>query len=96
MDKTIIFKIAVPTDRGFIGRECNNPECKKYFKIFTERLKDEMYCPYCGILFHKNDLHTKDQINYIKDVGIEEARACAIEMIDSMFKRVLTCGNGGR
>ena len=55
MSKTLTFKISIPIRNGFLGRECNNPDCKRYFKIHQNSLKDEMYCPYCGLLFNKNE-----------------------------------------
>lgn len=85
MSKTLTFKISVPTDGSFLGRECNNPECKKYFKIHQESLKDEMYCPYCGLLFKKEELSTQDQLNYVQKVGIEKVTAHVHEEVSKIF-----------
>lgn len=78
----------MPTKDGFFGRECNNPDCKRYFKIHQDSFKDEMYCPYCGLLFDKNELRTQEQSRYFQKKEIEEVKAYAINETKKMFKRV--------
>lgn len=86
MDNTLTFKISIPTDNGFIGRECKNPQCKRYFKVFLTCLKDKMYCPYCGISFNKSELITNDQLDHATKVLKEEALAYATKRIQDLFK----------
>ena len=74
MSKTLTFKISIPTQDGFFGRECNNPDCKRYFKIHQNSLKDEMYCPYCSLLFNKNELWAQDDLKYAQENLEEEAK----------------------
>jgi len=52
MSKYKMFKIAIPTDaEGFVGRACDAPGCKQYFKIYVPDHGDYLYCPYCGASF---------------------------------------------
>ena len=85
MSNTLTFKISIPTQNGFFGRECNNSDCKRYFKIHQNSLKDEMFCPYCGLLFKKDELCTKDQLNY----ATENAKEEAMEYISKEFSNML-------
>ncbi len=80
------FKISIPTQDGFFGRECNNSSCKRYFKIHQDFLKDDIYCPYCGELFSKNELWTEDQLNFAKAKVIEEGTALLMGKMDEIFK----------
>jgi len=78
----------MPSDgKGFIGRACNSPGCNQYFKIRIPDHKDELYCPYCGTQFHKNELLTQDQHEYLRQAAIEEARVYALQEVQKMFKR---------
>jgi len=90
MDNTLTFKISIPTDDGFIGRECKNPECKKYFKVHFTSLKDKMYCPYCGILFDKSELMTTDQLDYVTKVGKEKISAYMVDRFRDTLKQATT------
>jgi DNA-directed RNA polymerase subunit RPC12/RpoP len=87
VNKTLTFTISVPTDNGFIGRACNNPECGQYFKIFAESRKDPMYCPYCGSEFHESELHTEDQVQYLTEAAKAEALAHVQGELQNMLKR---------
>ncbi len=79
------FTISIPTDEGFIGRECNNPNCKRYFKVHTSSLKNEMYCPYCGEKFSNDQLWTEDQNQYIKEFAEEKAREFVHKEFSNIF-----------
>lgn len=81
----ISFKITIPTDEGFIGRQCKNPDCNKYFRIYHESIKENIYCPYCGVLFEKSELNTADQSAYFKEAVLEKAKEHAFAEIDKMF-----------
>lgn len=81
------FTIAVPTDTdGFVGRACDDPVCRQYFKIFVPDHTDHLYCPYCGVRFSSDNLFTSLQLEYLKEAGIEEARVYAMNEIQKMFK----------
>lgn len=79
------FEVAIPTDDGYVGRQCDNQDCKKYFKVFHESLKENMYCPYCSHEFNKEDLLTDDQANYLTDVATEKAKEWAVNELNKMF-----------
>jgi Zn finger protein HypA/HybF involved in hydrogenase expression len=91
----IRFTISLPTDQGFLGRECNNPECKGYFRVHKESLKQEMYCPYCGILFPNDKLWTDDQNRYVTEVTKEKATEYFHKEIDKALNDLArnTAGN---
>ena len=78
------FTVTLPTEAGFIGRECNADSCGRYFKVHEESLRDEMYCPYCGERFRKDELFTKDQLKYAEAQGIERAKEYVYGEIDKM------------
>ena len=85
---TYEFQVPIPTDEGYIGRECNNSECKKYFKIHKDSLLfDEMFCPYCGQNFPKEELLTQDQLGYVQEYAIEQLREVAIKQAQDIFKK---------
>lgn len=86
MSNHITFKISMPSDKGFVGRECKNLECKRYFKVLIASFKDKMFCPYCGTLFDKNELITNDQLDYVREVGVENIRAYVSEKFSDMLK----------
>lgn len=96
MSKDVIrFTISLPTDQGFLGRECNNPECKRYFRVHSESLKSEMYCPYCGVQFANDKLWTDEQSKYAQAVAEEKAKEYFHQEIDKMFSKLArqTSGN---
>ena len=85
MNKT--FLVSVPSDgKGFIGRACDSPSCSQYFKIRIPDHKETLFCPYCGSSFSKNVLLTRDQLDHLRRVAVEEARVYAIDEIQKMFK----------
>lgn len=77
----------MPHDEGFVGRECNNQDCKRYFKIFYESLSDHLYCPYCAQKYHKNDLMTGEQLDYLKKAAKEKALELVHSELQKAFKR---------
>lgn len=82
------FKIAIPTDAdGFVGRACDAPDCRQYFKIYVPDHGDYLHCPYCGVRFSRNSLFTSPQLKYAKEAAIEEARIYAIDEIQKMFNK---------
>ncbi|MCE9644464.1 MAG: hypothetical protein K8S20_00580 [Chloroflexi bacterium] len=85
MSKEIRFNISIPTRDGFIGRECNNPDCRRYFQVHSTSIKAEMFCPYCAFKFSNNELLTKDQHDYVNEVATEQAKEYMFGEIDKMF-----------
>ena len=56
------FRISInPDESGFVGRECPNVSCHKYFKIRpgTGLTGPNLpcICPYCGHVAHRRFLH---------------------------------------
>ncbi len=84
----ISFRVSMPTDEGFVGRECANPGCARYFRVHKDSFRDEMHCPYCGQRFDKNDLYTGDQLEYLRAAAAEKAREYASAEIAKMFGRM--------
>ncbi len=85
MSNNLTFQISIPTDEGFLGRECNNPDCKKYFRVFVESVEEELYCPYCGRKFSGSELWTPEQLRYAQQAAIEKAKEYMFGEIDKMF-----------
>lgn len=97
MSKDVIrFTVNLPTDKGFLGRECNNPACKRYFKVHSDFLKDEMYCPYCAEKFSRNELLTKDQKAHLRNVAVEKGRELVHNEIANMFKDLARKNSGNK
>ncbi|OGY24373.1 MAG: hypothetical protein A2Y57_03420 [Candidatus Woykebacteria bacterium RBG_13_40_7b] len=78
------FKISIPTDNGFFGRQCNNPSCKRYFKVHQDSLKEKAYCPYCGQLFNKDELWTLEQLNFATEKVKEESLKHILDEFDKI------------
>jgi hypothetical protein len=91
----IRFSISLPTRDGFLGRECNNPDCKRYFQVHKESILSEMFCPYCGIKFSNNQLWTEDQNTYTRAAATEKGKEYVFGEIDKMFGKLArqTSGN---
>lgn len=79
------FRVTLPTDEGFIGRECSNPDCSKYFRVHEESVTDEMNCPYCGQRFATSELLTGDQTAYLMESAAEQAKEYASREFSKMF-----------
>ena len=80
----------MPSDGGgFIGRACDSPGCKQYFKILIPDHKEIPFCPYCGSSFSKNELLTRDQLDHLRHAVAKEAEAYAFDEIQKMFKNTL-------
>ena len=66
--------VRVPRDEnGFLGRECPDPECERYFKIKPGtglQGKDlPCHCPYCGLTGLHNRFWTPEQLQYARSVA---------------------------
>jgi hypothetical protein len=87
MSRYKTFRIAIPTDaEGFVGRACDAPDCRQYFKIYVPDHGDYLYCPYCGVQFSRNKLFTSQQLKYAKKAAIEEVRVYVIDEFQKMMK----------
>ena len=87
MSRYKTFKISIPTDNdGFVGRACDAPSCKQYFKVYVPDHGDQLSCPYYGVEFSRDSLFTSSQLRYAKEAAIEEARVYAIEEFQKMLK----------
>ncbi|MDA2934722.1 hypothetical protein MYX82_10325 [Acidobacteria bacterium AH-259-D05] len=79
------FTVSLPTDEGFFGRACKNPECGRYFKVHLESIKQEMFCPYCGTEFSNNELFTEDQAEHLREVTTEKAKEFVSQEFGKIF-----------
>lgn len=65
---TRTFQISIPTDPdGFLGRQCTQKDCRKYFKIKPGTglpKPTRAFCPYCGHADSPNDFWTDEQKDY--------------------------------
>ena len=86
---TLNFKISFPTDGGFWGRQCK--QCDKYFKIDADKIKPELYCPYCGELQPNDNLWTKQQTKHARDIAASVGKRYIEDELEKMFKS--TFGN---
>jgi hypothetical protein len=85
MTSHITFKVSIPTDEGFVGRECNNPRCTRYFRVHADDICGHMRCPYCGESFSNDQLHTQPQIQHLERAAEEQALEYMHGEIDKMF-----------
>lgn len=62
-------------EEGYIGRECPNPECEKYFKInFGTGIPADVpcHCPYCGYIGPHDEFWTQAQLDYIESIVLNK------------------------
>ena len=67
--------VAIPKDGdGFIGRECPESTCERYFKIKPGTGLTgaglPCHCPYCGYTGPTDRFWTKERIDYAKSVAL--------------------------
>ncbi len=84
--KNLTYKISIPKDNGFWGRECR--KCEKYFKVDADQIKDEMYCPYCGEKQENNEMWTKSQKNQVDKIAYQVGKRFIEDELDNMFKNL--------
>lgn len=96
MSNLLTFQISIPTDEGFLGRECNNPSCKKYFRVVADTVEDELFCPYCGTKFSGSELWTPEQQNYLRRAAEEKAKEYMLGEIDKMFANFARGSRGNK
>ena len=69
------FTVSIPLDdKGMIGRECPDQDCRRYFKIESRSdvFYDRCRCPYCRIEDDPNEFFTSDQIEYLESAVIQK------------------------
>src|SRR5262252_1303649 len=68
LGKTRTFTFSIPADAdGYVGRECTDLACKKFFKVKPGTgvaNARQAFCPYCGHADNPGDFMTKQQIEY--------------------------------
>jgi hypothetical protein len=84
------FKVGFPTDQGFFGRQCNSPECHRYFKVDKDSIKPQMHCPYCGVEFSNDQLWTEDQVSYMRQVVAHEVMPSIQEELSNVIRHALS------
>jgi hypothetical protein len=82
----IEFKVSFPTDNGFWGRECNI--CNKYFKIDSDKIKDNLFCPYCGDLQPNKELWTKEQNQIARKIATQIGKRFIEDEMEKKLKDV--------
>jgi hypothetical protein len=82
------FLVSLPTDDGFLRREC--PACEQEFKWFDGQTEDApedadvpsvYFCPYCGAPAPVDNWYTQEQVEYIK---IQLAGPAVDGIVDSL------------
>lgn len=81
---TLNFQISFPTDGGFWGRQCK--QCGKYFKIDADKIKPELYCPYCGELQPNDNLWTMEQTQQATEIATSVGQRYIEDELEKMFK----------
>ena len=79
----ITYNLSIPTDNGFIGRECSS--CNRYFKICLDDKKEHLFCPYCGTHQPDHDTWTKAQQQIIEKVTEDFATRFVEDEFDKML-----------
>jgi len=82
----VTFQVSIPTDEGFLGRECHNPDCRRYFRVHAESTRDELRCPYCWHRSGIAEFYAKDHIDHLRDVAAEHAKEHISNEVAKMFE----------
>ena len=88
---------SIPKDEdGRVARECPVTDCSPgYFKVMLgtgiTSEQDTAYCPYCRHCGEPSDFTTKEQLRYVRDLALREAR----NGIDEVFRDALGVGTTG-
>jgi hypothetical protein len=73
-------------DDGAFGRQCPDPACNAYFKVFNDdyalaREQRRLSCPSCGYTRDDESFHTDDQRKRIEAAAHQLARAAAHQVL---------------
>jgi len=78
LERGVIVSVALATDeKGYLDRECPNPECLYGFKVNEEDwralFKDEaVFCPRCRHEAHSKSWFTTEQLEHIQETGARQ------------------------
>ena len=81
--------IQLPTDNGFLRREC--PSCKRQFKWYTEPTEDRpeqyvdpssYFCPYCGASASSDSWHTPRQFEHAESHALAHVESEASKQLE--------------
>ena len=94
------FKVSLPLDdKGYLGRECPAPSCKRYFKVNpgTGRKGENLplHCPYCGHKGRMDEFHTQSQIDYAVSVVGRSAQEAVVRDMKDMARDFNRRASGG-
>ncbi len=85
-------------DNGYLGRECPDEQCKKYFLIKPGTgIKDIKICicPYCGCKEIPEKFHTKEQIKYGESVVFKQFEEALIKDLKELEFEIKPSGGFG-
>lgn len=80
------FTVGFPSENGFLGRECNASDCRRYFKVHADSIRAEMHCPYCGERFPNDQLWTRDQLDYARQKVVQEVMPLVEQEVRHIFR----------
>lgn len=82
------YRIKIPATNGFVGRQCSDKLCRKYFQIHQSNIESELICPYCGEKNPIYDMWTESQANYARDIATEEIMSTVHAEIDKVLNNL--------
>jgi hypothetical protein len=85
------FQVPLPRDENsYLGRECPNSGCQKYFKIKpgTGLTGTDLpcHCPYCGHTGPMHDFGTQNQIDYATSVVTRKVQEAVVRDLEDMAR----------
>src|SRR5436309_15766407 len=83
----LYFTISLPTDEGYIGRECKHSDCHRYFRIHSDDIRGQMFCPYCGERYGKDEYITAEQRQYARRVAKEKVTKYTHDEVNKLLRR---------
>jgi uncharacterized Zn-finger protein len=86
----LFFTIQVPARDGFLSRQCNAHDCQRVFKVQKEDIPEAMHCPYCGTAFPNDQLWTNEQVTFIRESALHQARPLVAEEINKMMRKAFS------
>ena len=72
---------------GWLGRECPQPDCERYFKITPGTGLpdiDTCRCPYCGHVEHISHFHTQAQIDHAVSIVTNRAMGALLKDLKAL------------
>lgn len=90
LPKNLHFSVSFPVEGGFLGRECNAPACRRFFKVHKDCIASQMHCPYCGEVFPNDQLWTGDQLEYIRRTVAHEVLPDLADEVRQVIRRAFS------